>query len=138
MNILILYMLLLIAPFKSEQPKLTIQIHNIKSMKGSIKIGIFNTHKDFLEKNSAIRNYSIDVKEATATFVISDLPKGDYAVSMYHDENSDDICNRTFIGIPKEPYGFSNNFKPKFAAPKFEDCKFTFSKNQTLKINLIH
>ncbi len=137
MNILLIYFMLLLAPFTNEKPQLTIQIQNIKVMKGSIKVGVFNSDKDFLGDKSAIRNYSIDVKSATATLVIDDLPKGNYAVSMYHDENSDNICNRTFIGIPSEPYGFSNNFKPKFSAPKFDDCKFTLNKSQTLNIKLI-
>ena len=119
MNTLFLYMLLLLVPTTKEKPQLTIQIQNIKVIKGAIKIGIFNTNKDFLGDNSAIRNYSIDVKSNSAKIVIDDLPTGDYAVSMYQDVNSDNICNRNFMGIPKEPYGFSNNFKPKFSAPKY-------------------
>lgn len=138
MNTLFLYMLLLLVPTTKEKPQLTIQIQNIKVIKGAIKIGIFNTNKDFLGDNSAIRNYSIDVKSNSAKIVIDDLPTGDYAVSMYQDVNSDNICNRNFMGIPKEPYGFSNNFKPKFSAPKFEDCKFSLNKDQILTIKLIH
>ncbi|TXD84877.1 DUF2141 domain-containing protein [Subsaximicrobium wynnwilliamsii] len=146
MKFLIIYIVLFLGIFSDENPrenpsettKLTIQIDNIAVLDGTIKIGVFNTDIDFLEENATIRDYSLTVTSATEIFVIDDLPKGEYAISMYHDENSDGVLNRNFFGIPKEPYGFSNNVKPKLSAPDYKDCKFSFAKNDTLKIRLIH
>lgn len=142
MKFLIICIVVFSALFSSENPKknskLTIHIDNIAVIDGTIKIGVFDTDSTFLDEDATIRNYSIDVNGASETFVIDDLPKGDYAISMYHDENSDGILNRNFFGIPKEPYGFSNNVKPKFSAPDYKDCKFSFFKDDTLKIRLIH
>ena len=129
---------MLISIFPTNNPQLTIKISNIEKTKGEIKVGIFNTDRNFLKEGAAIRNYSVKVDKNTAVLTITDLPKGEYAVSMYHDENSDNECNRNFIGIPKEPYGFSNNIKPKMSAPKYNDCKFTFEENKTLNIKLIN
>jgi uncharacterized protein (DUF2141 family) len=42
------------------------------------------------------------------------------------------------FGAPKEPFAFSNNVVPRFSAPKFEECKFDFSKDgQVISINLL-
>jgi len=122
----------------TSNSRLTIHVQNIKTLDGDLKIGIFNTDADFLEENSTVKAYTVAVDEATETLVIDDLPEGDYAISMYHDENSDGILNRNFFGIPKEPYGFSNNIKPKLSAPDYEDCKFIFIKDCVLEINLVH
>ncbi|MCL8007389.1 DUF2141 domain-containing protein [Gelidibacter japonicus] len=138
MNILILYLSFLTSFFGNDNPQLTIHVQNIKSLKGEIIIGVFNTDKDFLKDGVAIKNYTITVDKATETIVIKDLPKGEYAVSLYHDENSDKECNRNFLGIPKEGYGFSNNVKPKFSAPSYEDCKFLLLDNKVLDIVLRH
>lgn len=138
MNLIVTYFLLLLAPLVNNNPKLTVEINNINTMKGAVKVAVFNTDKNFLGKDSAIRNYSLNVDATTKKIVIDDLPKGDYAIAIYHDVNSDDECNLNFIGIPKEPYGFSNNFKPRFSAPKFADCKISLVKNQTVKIALIN
>ena len=89
-------------------------------------------------KDGVAKNYTIKINESTETIIISDLPKGEYAISLYHDENSDNECNRNFLGIPKEGYGFSNNVKPKFSAPTFEDCKFSLSSDRTIDIKLIN
>lgn len=56
---------------------------------------------------------------------MENLPYGDYAVSVYHDENLNGDMDSGFMGIPKEPYGFSNNAKSSFGPPKWRDVKFS-------------
>ena len=136
-SLFILYGILL-SLFPTENPQLIIKISNIEKIKGEIKIGVFNSDSSFLKEGAALKNYSVKVEKNTAIITITNLPKGEYAISMYHDENSDNECNRNFIGIPKEAYGFSNNNKPKMAAPKYKDCKFSFSENKTLHIKMIN
>ncbi len=138
MNILLLYISIFASVFSIENPKLTINVTNIEILKGDIIIGVFDKEHNFLKDGSAIKTYSIRVEENTETIVINDLPTGDYAISIYHDENSDNTCNMNFLGIPKEGYGFSNNFKPKFSAPNYSDCKFMLSKDLKLTIKLIY
>ena len=36
-----------------------------------------------------------------------------------------------FLGRPKEGYGFSNNVKPRFKAPGFEEAKFPLGGRET-------
>lgn len=119
-----------------KNPRLKLSISNISTIDGYINIGIFNSNTDFLKKGKAFRNFSIKVTKSVESIVIDDLPKGNYAISLYHDKNSDGICNLNLLGIPKEPYGFSNNFKPRFSAPVFDDCKFVFHKDLNLTIRL--
>ena len=138
MNSLFLFISLFTSLFSAEYPELTIKISNIEKIRGEIKIGVFNADKNFLKESGTIKNYSIKVDKNTASITITDLPKGEYAITMYHDENSDNECNRNFMGIPKEAYGFSNNFKPKFGPPKYKDCKFMLSDDKTLNIKMIN
>lgn len=37
-----------------------------------------------------------------------ELPEGEYAFCIYQDANNDGELNSNKIGIPKEPFGFSN------------------------------
>lgn len=138
MKLLISFFIIISSLISSDNPKLTVQIQNIEKVQGKIVVGIFNTDKDFLKEGVAIKTYTINVDKTTETLIITDLPKGDYAISLYHDENSDDECNRNFLGIPKEGYGFSNNIKPKFSAPTYQDCKFSLMKDVTQSIKLIN
>lgn len=121
----------------SDTHTLTVTIDNIKNMEGTLEVGLFNEKGRFLEEGQAFKSISVDVENGTETFVFKDLPKGDYAISLYHDENANGTCDRNFFGIPKEPYAFSNNFKPKFSPPTFKDCQFKLTEDKSMKIELI-
>lgn len=136
------YLILLFAFFalgpSSEKNDLTVTISNIKHIEGSLEIGLFDEDGRFLEEGQARKSISVEVTGPSETFVIKDLPKGTYAISLYHDRNSNGKCDRNFFGIPKEPYAFSQNFKPKLSAPKFEDCQFELTDDHSMEIELLH
>lgn len=137
MKNLFLFLIVLGVNTYAQQDQLTLNIKNITKIKGTIEVGVFNKADGFLEENTAIKNYSIPVNGHTISYTIDDLPEGDYAISMYQDINEDKECNLNFIGVPKEPYAFSNNIKPKFSAPNFEDCKFRLENEVELSIILL-
>jgi uncharacterized protein (DUF2141 family) len=63
-----------------------------------------------------------------ARFQFADLPLGDYALVVFHDENDNGKIDHNFLGLPAEPLGFSNGFSPGLFAgmPSFEKLKFAF------------
>jgi uncharacterized protein (DUF2141 family) len=62
---------------------------------------------------------------------------GDYAVSVFHDENANGVLDRNFIGMPREGVGASNDAAGKLGPPKFEDARFSYKGGQqTLTIHL--
>lgn len=138
MNIIFLYITLLTGLISDTPPELTINISDIESVKGNIVVGVFDREKNFLKDGAAVKNYTLTVKKSTEKLVIRDLPKGDYAISLYHDENSNNKCDRNFLGIPKEAYGFSNNIKPKLGPPSFKDCKFSLENDMIMEITLVN
>lgn len=137
MNYIIIFFTLLFLNAPSETHTLTVTIHDIKNIEGNLEVGLFNKSDRFLEEGQAYKSVSIKVEGDSETFVFENLPKGDYAISLYHDENANGTCDRNFFGIPKEPYAFSNNFKPKFSPPSFEDCQFELKGDQSLQIKLL-
>jgi uncharacterized protein (DUF2141 family) len=67
------------------------------------------------------------------------LPRGDYAVAVFHDENMNGRLDKNIFGIPKEGYGFSNNPKKSMGPPKFTDVKFQLSQpEKALEIKLLY
>jgi uncharacterized protein (DUF2141 family) len=52
------------------------------------------------------------------------LVPGRYAVAIMHDLNGNLILDKNFLGVPKEPWGVSNNVRPNFRAPEFEESSF--------------
>ncbi len=134
----ILFAWFAIMPAQPENFTLTVTVTDIETPEGSLRIGLFDKGDRFLERDQAFRSVNIPVKSSSETFTFKNLPKGNYAISLYHDVNDNDTCDRNMFGIPKEPYAFSNNFKPLFSAPDFEDCRFEFKNNTQLSIKLLN
>jgi len=138
-NLWLIFLLFVLMSFRQDSRyKLTISTDGFKEIKGVLEIGLFNKEQGFLKTNSRIRFIRIPVNEPVVSYTFAGLPAGYYAVSLYHDVNSDKKCNRNMLGIPKESYGFSNNFKPFLSTPDFDDAKFYLNSDTTITIHLIH
>jgi len=51
------------------------------------------------------------------------LPAGDYAISVYQDENDNGQLDTNALGSPTEGYGATSNNIPALSAPTFADNK---------------
>ena len=66
-----------------------------------------------------------------------DLPYGNYVIAGIHDLDNNGVLTGNFIGIPKEPFGFSNNKRGNFGPPNWEDVLIKFNEsNKKILINL--
>lgn len=64
------------------------------------------------------------------------VPPGDYAVTVFHDENDNGKFDMNWMGMPLEGYGFSNNVKPRFKAPSFDECEFHYDGTGVKEISI--
>ena len=135
---LLIVVVALFAFTQASTTKLTVEIGDIKNSSGkNISIGVFEKNT-FPAIGKAKYEKSI-IANGNTVSITFELPDGDYAVAVYQDLNNNSVLDKNFFGIPKEPYGFSKNFKPKLSAPQFSDCSFTLSGTEKkLSIFLIH
>lgn len=116
----------------AQTAELTINISGIKEQKGSIQLGLYDNDENFPKENLEFITVRFDADSAMVTYVIPDLPHGDYAIAFYHDINDNGKINKNWLGIPTEPYGFSNNVRVRFSAPSFEKTKFSLVKDMEI------
>ncbi|KQQ21605.1 DUF2141 domain-containing protein [Methylorubrum extorquens] len=66
---------------------------------------------------------SAPVRGGAERFVFTDVPAGVWAVAAFQDENGNGRLDRTGLGLPLEPYGFSGavarRARPDFASASF-------------------
>lgn len=115
---------------------LNLRISNVEFSRGKIYLALYDRAEGFLQPGKARALYVWPVS-ATGTFgnVAGDLPPGTYAVSCFHDLNNNGKLDTNLFGVPTEPYGFSNNARPKFRAPTWSEAQFTFN-GQAVSIRL--
>jgi uncharacterized protein (DUF2141 family) len=116
------------------QHDMEVTIKNIKDQKGTIQLALYNNETDYLKKPITGKVISANAKEVTVSF--TNLKLGNYAITVYHDTNSNDEMDSNFIGIPTEPYGFSNNVMGRFGPPAFDAAKVKVDQPVKLSIEL--
>jgi uncharacterized protein (DUF2141 family) len=127
-------MVLLTSSATFAQASLEITVKNIKEEKGSIRIGLFTTEKDFLKNATQGKIVKASGKEVTVVF--ENLKPGDYAVSVIHDENENGELDSNMVGIPKEGFAFGNNAMGTFGPPSFDKAKISLTKSEKQIVKL--
>jgi len=105
---------------------LTIHISGMASDNGVIRMALYNSAKSFPGKHP-YRGYVLPVRQHKAVVIVENLPFGEYAVAVFHDENNNEELDRNFLGVPTERYGFSNNARGVIGPPSFEQSKNTLN-----------
>ncbi|WP_407519979.1 DUF2141 domain-containing protein [Methylobacterium oryzisoli] len=73
----------------------------------------------------------------TLRFGFANVPPGVYAVAAYQDLDGDGRLARTPLGLPREPYGFSNG-AGRGGRPDFSAAAFTLAEpGAALRVRLI-
>jgi len=117
-----------------SQYSLSVEVRGVKSSTGNINIAIYNKAQGFLMFEEVYKVDRIAANEANTHFKISDLPKGEYAVAIFHDENGNDKLDTNWLGIPIESIAFSNAKLRTFGPPSYEDCAFSLNRDLDLEI----
>lgn len=119
---------------------LTVIVNNLKNSMGHVSVALFNNEEAFPKGlDKALQKVYIAIVDNKAVAVFENLDPGEYAISVYHDENNDKVMNTNFLGIPKEGVGASNNVRGHFGPPKYKNAKFYFKGNsQTITISIIY
>ena len=105
-------------------------VQGLRSAKGLVAVSLYADDKSkFLVKKGSIYVGRVDA-HAPATRVCMHLPKaGTYALAVYHDEDASRKLNRSFIGMPTEGFGFSNNPKTFMSLPAFSAVRLNVPKS---------
>lgn len=127
-----------VLPAWADSGNLALTVNGLQNDQGTVRVALFNTSEAYnksAEDEGAFQNVEIPIQKGVAHYAFSAIPYGDYAIKLYHDENSNKKLDTNFVGIPKEPYGFSNNARGTFSAPGYAEAKFTLdAANKAMEI----
>lgn len=85
--------------YASDTPmhSVVITVTNIINQNGKIQIGLYNSPEKFSNIETSFRGgVAIDIESEKLTYVFKDIPTGVYAVSVFHDENSNSLLDKTY------------------------------------------
>jgi uncharacterized protein (DUF2141 family) len=114
-----------------------VRVGNLRNTQGMVGVSLYDTKQGFPDKpEKAIEGRSVAAGDHCEV-VFTNVPYGSYAVSVLHDENGNKKMDKSFIGIPREGFGTSNNPKIRRGPPSFSESCFTLGSCElALKIDM--
>ena len=113
---------------RGQDAGIKVEITGLRNNNGQLVCSLWLGPQGFPRDDSHIlKHVTAPIKSAGGECVFSgNFAAGDYAVTLFHDEDSSGKFKSNFVGYPLEGYGFSNNVVPQFSAPTFDQCKFHY------------
>ncbi|MCP4836003.1 MAG: DUF2141 domain-containing protein [Phycisphaera sp.] len=95
-------------------------------------VAIFQSADTFLEVDHWTAGISVPVTVPVTRVVFDEVPTRPSAISGFIDIKRDETLTRNIIGLPVEPWGFSNDLSIFFARPRFEDAQVPLTPPETV------
>jgi len=119
---------------------LTVRVDSLCNSKGVVRYSLYNVDGSLPDENfeKYYRQLDCRIVNGTASITFKNLPKGEYAVNVLHDEDSNGKIKMGWV-LPTEGIGFSNmkSINP-MNRPSFEKAKFVLDKDKTIDVKIIY
>jgi uncharacterized protein (DUF2141 family) len=138
---LILVSIITLASFKSDPTatntaKVEVSINTTNRLKGKISIALCNDEDTFMHASFKVGQIDMPL-EGPIKYTFENVPVGFYSVRIFQDVDGDGGLTAGNMGIPAEPFGFSQNPSMQYGPPTWKNTKFELKENVSLSIELI-
>lgn len=107
---------------------LEVVVDGVSGSRGNVRLAVFSEADAALfPDNLPPLKQSAAATGQAITFHFNDLAAGRYAALAFQDENSNEILDRNFFGIPKERWGVTGK-RPFGRSPRYIESTFVLDK----------
>jgi uncharacterized protein (DUF2141 family) len=132
--------LIALLPLGSQAADVTLEVEGLDASRtagAALLVGIYTAAGQWLNNAASGQRFALDAAVGgKVTVVLKNLPEGPLALSLYQDANGNGKLDMNAMGMPTEPYGFSNNASGQYGPPKFEQAVLTPVAGAPLKVRL--
>ncbi|WP_322971591.1 DUF2141 domain-containing protein [Faecalibacter sp. LW9] len=131
-------LVLFVSQFIFAQMDVKITVKNLRKVEGNLSIEFYRNVENYTKGQNAFKKLYVPIKDLDqfeTTF--KNVEESYYAVKVFVDTNNNKVLDRSFLGVRKEPYGYSTNADPFLREPTFEEAKVMATKqNNNIIIEL--
>jgi uncharacterized protein (DUF2141 family) len=128
----LLFALLAAAP--AQAATVVVTVNGVRNDRGHVRVAICR-RETFLQAHCPwFGNAPAHPGDVRVT--VENVPAGTYAAEAFHDEDDNGRLERTFLGLPAEGMGFSNNARMFFGPPNFNDAAFPVAADTAISFAL--
>lgn len=107
---------------------LAVVVEGAPNNRGNVRIAIFSeAEAGLFPEDVPLFKQIAAANDQPITFKFNNLAAGRYAALVFHDENSNEILDRNFFGIPKECWGVTGK-RPYGSNPRYVESVFVLDR----------
>lgn len=106
---------------------LTIRVENVLPTGGILRLGLYDAARYPDDNSKPIASADVPAIAGETVITLRAIPPGTYAIQTFQDVNANDKMDTSWLGLPLEPFGFSEDATPFLSKPSFDDVKFTLA-----------
>ncbi len=103
---------------------LTIKVENVSAKGGLVQIALYDRNSYDGHGQMPVASLAVEAHAPETVVTLPSVKPGVYAVKMFQDIGKTGAFATSALGLPEEPYGFSNDAPPLFDQPSFDATKF--------------
>lgn len=113
-------------------------VTGLRNNAGMVRCSVFRSEEGFpSDHTKAVLRISVAPQELQAVVEFKDLPDGEYAIAVLHDEDGDSKMRTNFIGLPQEGWAVSNNAPARtFGPPTFAAALKSWKRGERASITI--
>lgn len=115
----------LLAALPAAAGEMAIQVSNTYETEGDLRAAIYDNAAAFEEGGTPVAALVLRLSQPGAQVSVGPLPPGRYAVRVFQDINRNGEIDRNLLGMPREPFGFSNDAMGSMGPPSFDQAAVT-------------
>ncbi|KQV48291.1 hypothetical protein ASC95_20295 [Pelomonas sp. Root1217] len=128
-------------PLCSQAADVTLEVEGLDTSRlqgAALMVAVFTESASWLRQPQTGLRFALGAEAAGGRFsvVLKNLPEGPLAISLFQDANANGRLDMNPMGIPVEPFGFSNNAAGSFGPPQFEQAVVTPVAGVSVKVKL--
>jgi len=118
---------------------LIVKIEAVSPRGGNLRVALYDNTSYEGHDADPVADRVVNAVAPETIVEFDGVAPGTYAIKMFQDVNRNGKFDMNVIGLPGEPFGFSNDARPLFDQPSFDAAKFTIgSSKRTIMIRLRH
>jgi uncharacterized protein (DUF2141 family) len=119
------------AMLMAELPGLQVHVKHVSPVTGTVEVSLFDSAESFLVTPYLQQSGKVS-NDGSYTTRFAALPAGDYAVVVVHDANDNGQLDLGFLNFGGEDYAYSNQIRPWFGRPDFDEVRFTVADSEVV------
>jgi len=119
--------LIVVPVWAGQLASLAVRVERVSPHGGDVRLALYDEASWPNDDAEPVADLVVPAVSPETIAIFKGVKPGTYGLKLFQDENRNGRFDFTWLGLPAERYGFSNDARPFFSEPGFSHTRFKLS-----------